>query len=226
MKKNKKNILITRTINKESPFWQLSNDGHKVIARSFVDIIPKTIHEIPLANVYFYYSKNAAKYFLRAANVLQYDLSKSEHAAMGSGTAQMLESLGIKTNFVGVDKPKSIAQSLINKYADTSICFVRADQSTQSIQKFWKNEYSEVIAYSVNPRSIKIQEEIHTIIATSPMNLISALKCCNVKNIKRIVCIGPTTYNAAASISDVDIIMADKANEESMLEAYIKTSKR
>jgi uroporphyrinogen-III synthase len=134
--------------------------------------------------------------------------------------------LGIKTNFVGVDKPKSIAQSLINKYADTSICFVRADQSTQSIQKFWKNEYSEVIAYSVNPRSIKIQEKIHTIIATSPMNLIAALKCCNVKNIKHIVCIGPTTYNAAASISDVDIIMADKANEESMLEAYIRTSKR
>ena len=228
MKKSKENILITRTLSKESPFWQLSDDGHKVIAQSFLDITPTSIHEIPLADVYFYYSKNAAKYFLSAANALQYDLSKSEHAAMGSGTAQTLESFGIKTNFVGVDKPKNIAQSLINKYTDTSICFVRADQSTQSIQKLWKNEYSEVIAYSVKPRSIKIQEEIHTIIATSPINLKAALQSINVKYLKRIVCIGPTTYNAAAQISGVDIIiiMADKANEESMLSAYIKTSKQ
>lgn len=223
MKKSKENILITRALTKESSIWQLSDDGHKVIAQSFLDIVPRSIHEIPLADIYFYYSKNAAKYFIEAANALQHDLSKAEHAAMGNGTAQMLESLGIKPNFVGVDIPKITAQSIIDKYAGTSICFVRAEQSTQSIQKLWQTQYSEVIAYSVKPKSIQIQEKVHTIFATSPMNLEAAMKCCDVKDLKRIICIGPTTYNTAVKLSDVYIVMSDQSNEGSMLDAYVKT---
>lgn len=221
MKKSKENILITRTLSKDSPLWQLSDDGHQIIHHSFLDIIPGVISEIPVANVYFYYSKNAVQYFLEAAKALHQDLSICDHAAMGSGTAQMLESHGIPPNFIGTQTPRITAELLIEKYVKSTICFVRAEQSTLSIQKHWPNEYSEVISYSATPKSIQIREEIHTIFATSPMNLKVAMECCNVKELKRIICIGPTTYSAAVKLSSVDIIMAEQSNERAMIDSFL-----
>ncbi len=221
MKKSKENILITRTLGKESPIWQLSNDGHQVIAQSFLEIKPILITQIPVADVYFYYSKNAAKYFLLSASSLQQDISKSDHAAMGNGTAQILESHGITPSFVGTDTPAKIAQSLIRKYANSSICFVRADQSTRSIQKLWPSKYSEAISYNTQPLFVEVKEEIHTILATSPMNLEAALSCCDISALKRIVCIGPTTYAIATKLSNTSIIVAHKSSEQAMLKAYL-----
>lgn len=222
MKKSKENILITRALDKESPLWKLSKDGHQIIAHSFLDIIPLQLSEIPKAEVYFYYSKNAAKYFVEAAKVLKVDITDSEHASMGSGTAAILKSHSITANFVGAGTPQEIVVSLINQYSSSSICFVRAEQSTQSIQKLWPNQYSEVVAYRVRPKDITIKEEIHTIFATSPMNLEAAMKCCDVQALRSIICIGTTTYSAAMKFSDIEIIMADKSSEQAMLERYLK----
>ena len=224
MKKSKENILITRSLKDESPIWQLSKDGHQLIAQSFLDIIPLSITEIPIADVYFYYSKNAARLFVKAAQKLQLDLSKYNHAAMGEGTASVLENLEIKLNFIGKDTPKDTAQSLIDQYTGSTLCFVRAMQSTRSIQKLWPYEYSEVIAYSASPKSIQITKKINTILATSPMNLEAALQCCDVSDLKRIVCIGPTTYKAALRLSNVEIFMAKESNEVAMLASYFEVT--
>lgn len=225
MKKNRENILITRTLSKESSIWSLCEDGHKVIAQSFLEIVPFRITHIPQAEVYFYYSKNAAIQFQLASARLSIDLSSASHASMGNGTADSLKNFNIDSDFIGKGCPQNVAAQLIDKYCPHSICFVRAEQSTQSIQKLWPGKYSEVIAYSVKPISIQIKEKFHTIFATSPMNLEAALQCCDTTKLKRIVCIGPTTYNTASQLSKADIIVAIESSEYGLLEAYLDDQK-
>ena len=221
MKKSRENILITRTLSENSPIWQLSKNGHHIIDQSFVSIQPVAITDIPKYEIYFYYSKNGAKHFLNAAKYLGIDLSNAKHAALGNGTAAMIESYGMKVDFIGQGTPPEIANAFIHSYADLSICFVRAEQSTQSIQKHWPKEYSEVISYTIAPAAIDLEEEIHTIFATSPMNLTTAMDCCNVNTLQRIICIGPTTYNTASQYKSVAIITADQSSEQSMLDCYL-----
>jgi len=89
MRKSKENILITRELSDDSPLWNLADENHHVIAKSFLEIIPIALHDIPVADIYFYYSKNAAFHFVQASKNSKIDLSKSQHAAMGKGTAKM-----------------------------------------------------------------------------------------------------------------------------------------
>lgn len=220
MKKSKGNILITRTISDESPLWQLSNDGYHLIAQSFLEIVPLTISEIPSADVYFYYSKNAAKYFFQASKKLLVDVKKSKHAAMGKGTANVLSQLGVNVDFVGQGSPTEISNELINQYSESSICFVRAKESTQSIQKNWPKSFMEIITYHTKPSPVKVEEEIDVIIATSPKNFKSAMHNCRIDSLKKIICIGPTTYDAVQKYSDVACIMATESNEDALLNAF------
>lgn len=220
MRKSKENILITRVLSTESPLWQLQDDGHTLIDQSYLDILPEKINHIPKADVYFYYSKNAVKHFMKAAAKLEVDLIHSEHAAMGQGTARALEGYEIKANFIGATTPEKTSQLLIQRYGGHSICFVRAERSTRSIQKHWLKEYSEVIAYRVQSKKIEAIGNLHTILATSPMNLAAAIECNNTRALKRVICIGPTTFKAAKELIGVDIFLAKESNELALLDAY------
>lgn len=222
MKKNKGHILITRSLAEESPLWQLSRDGYHIIDRSFLELTSLPIIEIPKADVYFYYSKNGAQHFVKAARSLNLDLGKSKHAAMGKGTAAILTNLGIEVDFIGDGAPTEIAQTLIATYSNVSICFVRAEQSTQSIQNKWPYPYREVIAYSIKENVTDIKEDVHTIIATSPKNLKCAVNSCQTLNLKRIICIGPTTYAAAQKYDDLILMMAKQSTESALLDAFYK----
>ena len=222
MKKNKENILITRKLSESSPLWQLATEHHSVMAQSFLDIRPVIITAIPQAEVYFYYSKNAAIYFLKAIKELGLDLSSATHAAMGNGTADVLKKHKTTPAFIGTGSPAVVADQLIDNYAHTSICFVRAERSTQSIQKKWPSKFSELVVYKAIPKPIKISDKVHTLFATSPMNLDLAIKSIDVHSLKRVICIGPTTYAAALKLTDVDIIIANESNENSMLAAYLE----
>jgi len=223
MRKSKRNILITRSLAVDSPLQRLADDQHHIITQSFIEIVPVEINHIPKANLYFYYSKNAAKCLIQAANKLNIDISNCSHATMGTGTAKMLASLGITPTFIGNGNPKEVAQSLIAEYANQSICFVRAKKSTKSIQSRWPKEYSDLIVYDTIAKPIKIEEEINTIFATSPMNLEVALANCHVENLEKIICIGSTTYDATKRLSEVKIIKANNSNEASMLAAYLES---
>lgn len=220
MKKNKGHILITRALTKESPLWQLSQDGYHIIDCSFLDITAEPITEIPKSEVYFYYSKNGAKHFVQAANSIEFDLKQSKHAAMGEGTANTLTKYGVDVEFIGSGTPIEIAKKLIALYSNSSICFVRAEQSTQSIQEQWPHTYSEVIAYRVSTKILHLTEAIHTIIATSPMNLKCAMNSCNRNQLERIICIGPTTYAAAKKYNNINVVMAKESNERALLRAF------
>jgi len=220
MKKSKENILITRPLDEKSPLRQLSKDGHKLIAQSFLNLTPQKVEHIPEADIYFYYSKNGVKYFIEAAKSLNKDLTVVKHAAMGSGTAEVLNNFGLQVDFIGSNTPLEVAKQLVSKYEKEEVCFVRANQSTQSIQKLWPSKYSQLVVYNIIPKIFSIKDEIHTILATSPMNLVAALESCKTNALKRIICIGPTTYAAAQKAIDVDCYMAQESNEVSMLEAY------
>lgn len=222
MKKNKKNILITRKLGKQSPMWQLLNEDYNVIDQSFVTIHPLPNIIIPKVDVFFYYSKNAVKHFIESASDLKEELSNSLHAAMGNGTARALTECGMEIDFIGNGTPSEIAAKLQQKYSKQSICFVRAKQSTCSIQKQWPKDYEEVVSYSLTPSPFKITEEINTIFATSPMNLTTAIECCNTTSLKNIICIGPTTFKAAQQYKDVNIKIAKCSSEQSLLEAFIQ----
>ncbi len=223
MKKSKENILITRTLSEESPLQQLSKEGYHVIAQSFLEIVPYSISEIPSADVYFYYSKNAAKHFAQAANSLYLNLNHSKHAAMGKGTAKELSNQGLAVDFIGDSSPQIVAEKLLKKYSDYTICFVRAKDSTRSIQNEWPYPYTEVIAYRSEEKIVQIEKDIHTIIATSPKSFISAMRSCNSSTLKKVICIGPTTYNAVNIMVEVNTIMASSSTEAALLEAFYKS---
>lgn len=221
MKKSKENILITRDLSDESPLRNLSNNARNIIAQSFIKIEALDISEIPTSEVYFYYSKNAVLHFMKAALKLKIDVKKYKHAAMGEGTSSTLASYGVKADFVGKGMPQSIAQVLIKEYHQKSICFVRAEQSTQSIQKLWPSNYNEIVAYRIIPNDINIQENIHTIFATSPMNLKISMERCNIQDLQYVVCIGSTTYKVAKEITEAEVILSESSTEEAMLQAYL-----
>jgi len=222
MKKSKENILITRKLSGNSPLWSLSDLGHSIFTHSFLEIVPVDITEIPIAEVYFYYSKNAAIEFVKAAKNLGRDITQSYHATMGSGTAKTLLDLGTQPDFVGSESPNSVARSLYEKYGDKRLCFVRAKQSTQSIQKLWPKEYIDLVIYDTTIIDIELQQSIDTIFATSPKNLHAAMRCCDTDSLTNIICIGPTTLEAAKKLTDINSIMATANNEEAMLDAYLR----
>lgn len=222
MKKNRETIFVTRKLADHSPIWQLKNKGFDIIDISLISIKGISIEKIPTVDIYFYYSKNAVKYFWQKAQKTNIDFTESIHACMGKGTANYLtQTTNIQPDYIGNGNPPDVAKELIMEYGEKSICFVRAQQSTKSVQQLWPKPYQEVVVYTTAIKSEKIGTEVDHLFVTSPLNAESFFKNNNPSKLKSVVCIGKTTANKVSQLYDGKIIIANESSEQSMLSSML-----
>lgn len=215
--KKSRHILITREIGEHSPLMEWIDKGHMLTAQSLISIHPIHIDTYPHSEVYFYYSKNAVKCLWDQRSLDLSTLRQKNHACMGEGTAEVLRSYDISPDFVGSGKPEDVRSRLLHQYQSRSVCFVRAEKSTKSIQSNWPFSYDECIVYRVAYARVELSDPVDVLVATSPKNIESYFD--QYDDPEGIVCIGDTTMRAAECRYQGPIVVAQQTSELGLSQA-------
>ncbi|MBY5957872.1 uroporphyrinogen-III synthase [Membranicola marinus] len=130
----KTHIFISRALDPDSPLRQVeSAAGVTLIHESLISIHPNPVDQLPVADWFFFYSKNGVECFAKQweqkwkSNPKMKDI---RWAAMGEGTAESLKGWGITSDFVGRGEAEEIAtQFLEHSKPSESVVFFRASHS-------------------------------------------------------------------------------------------------
>ena len=197
-------------------------------ASHLFDIQGQTLLEfttIPIRNFVtsawlFFYSQQGVIHFLNQ----KMPLPDQKIAAFGPKTAQRASDLGLELAFIGNGKalPSAIALKLLVR--EDTLCFVRAKNSRQSVQNFFRkhNNISEIVVYDNVAKSNFEVPRSDILIFTSPLNAKTYFSKYQYEDGQKIVAIGPTTSDTLKELGVNNVILSDHASEESLL-AVIST---
>jgi uroporphyrinogen-III synthase len=166
----KSSIFISRSLNDNSPFLKLKNDGHDIIDQSLIDITPVHIEDYPTTEWIFFYSANGVKYFFES----QEYSTKYQYGVIGTGTANTFYSVtGRSPKYTGNGIPKDIAENFITYERGQSILFVKAQNSKDSVKNLLLDDMvcEDLIVYGNVMKSDFYIPTCDHLIFTSPMNV-------------------------------------------------------
>lgn len=133
-------VFISRNLNPESPVNQIKQSHHQaeVIAESMLHIESIEIPSLPVADWFFFYSKNGVEYFARQWKAKWQDTTHHpiRWGAMGQGTADVMSGWGMNSDFIGQGEAEEIAEQFLEhcKPSD-SVLFFRAYHSRDRLHK-------------------------------------------------------------------------------------------
>jgi len=134
-----KNIFISRDLSDNSRFYELEKQGYRIINKSLIriEVIP---FEIKITTDWiFFYSKNGIKNFFSNA---PYNES-CKYAVIGDASSIYFENqTGKKADFTGSGSTMEIAESLREICKNSSILFVKASNSLNSIENLIEDDAS------------------------------------------------------------------------------------
>jgi len=206
-------ILITRSLEDNSLIRAVAQ-GHELIAQSLIDITPIPF-DAPAADWIFFYSRNGVQHFFEQGN---YELIPYKWACMSSGTAERLSEYVLDEPFVGDGDPMSVAKSFTEvRSFEEQVCFVRAQQSMDSVRKLIDHPSDFSLAvYDNKPIDPVQQIDADIILATSPLNFKTWARANTYRN-QPIIAIGHTTATAIREIlPEGEIVIAKQASIASM----------
>lgn len=226
MTRNKKlRIFISRKLSKDSvlfkvfPANQYSWTDQSMVQFSHVPFDPPA----ESTDWLFFYSKMGVKYWSEKDNMAKTNQFKI--ACIGRGTAKFFSSIHhYEPHFVGEGLATDISQSLIKIVGSEKICFIRGENSVQSIQKnvIGQLDISECIVYKNEVQPTEALGDFNIAIFTSPLNFDGFN--INKGSSKNMIAIGPTTAAAIQATIDNDqehkrLIVSDEPSEESIGES-------
>ncbi len=210
-------IFISRDISKTNSIRITLGDYAIIKAFSLIEFNPIPFESFPHTDFIFFYSKNAAKYFLSHASV---SLKGIRIACMGSGTAYFLKESGIIPDFVGKGNPNEVAADFLSLAKGKKVLFPQAKNSRKSIQKILGEHIVsfDLIVYN-NSKKKKFQNpKADILVFTSPMNVEAYFEYLDYKN-EEIIAIGNTTLDKLKEFNFEKTRMAEKPTEEALLHA-------
>lgn len=213
-----KHIFISRALTDSSPFHNLVNEDHILIADSLIKFNPILPEVIPQTDWIFFYSKKAFQFFVRALNdESQVHYLDKKIGALGSATASFIEScLGRKIEFTGPDDPDKLLKAFSEILGDESLLIPRAANSRQRLEEsFTENLVFSLPVYEneVDTRTFPIPFDIA--IFTSPLNA-QAFFQANTSIPKHIIAIGKTTESEIRTLlqdADIEILIPASPSE-------------
>ena len=193
----------------------LQNADYKLFAKSLIKFESKKVDSFPLADWYFFYSRNGVYFGLRQLA----DRTMLNHikiATMGKGTALQYEQMqGVNPQFIGSGAAEHVSSEFIKVARGKKVVFVRAVNSIKSIQENLKDDLDahELVTYK---NSINLEADIpETDIAifTSPMNVDAYFKLKKVDAAKTLIALGKSTRKAISKYLDQDVLMPNEPSE-------------
>ncbi|MFT6333755.1 MAG: hydroxymethylbilane synthase [Saprospiraceae bacterium] len=207
-----KYIFISRQLTNNSPVRKVAK-GHSIKDQSLIHFSPLEF-EPPEADWVFFYSRNAVRFFFEESNL---ELYPYQYACMSDGTADELSKYVLDIEFVGNGKPAEVAsqfQKVRQPYE--SICFIRANNSIDSVHQIIKsdNTYS-IPVYDNQPIKEIPTEDFDILIFTSPMN-VDAWFDANKYVDQTVIAIGKTTESAIKNHINQEVLVADEPSEHGL----------
>lgn len=219
-----KKVLITRELDQNADFTRnLRNNGFEVFGISFLKFEPIAFEHIPATDWIFFYSKHAFQYFL--LHLLAKDcLNNCKIAAVGIGTAKVIEDAGFILKFVGEGAPKEVADAFLKIVKSDSVLFPHAQYSQNSIKRQIESYTSchEIVVYKNDFDAIEIDFIPDIIVFTSPRNLESFLIKNKISSHQKIISIGPTTSAALQQVGINQFLQAGDSSEASLMKSIIE----
>lgn len=219
-----KKLLITRELDQNADFTRnLRNNGFEVFGISFLKFEPVHFEHIPTTDWIFFYSKHAFQYFLHHP-LAKECLNNCKIAAVGSGTAKVIEDAGFVLKFVGEGAPKEVAEAFLKIVKTDSVLFPHAQYSQNSIKKQIESHTScqDIVVYKNNLNAIQVDFTPDIIVFTSPRNLEAFLINNKISSHQKIISIGPTTSAALKQIGISQFLQAGDSSEASLMKSIIE----
>ncbi|MEM1323290.1 MAG: uroporphyrinogen-III synthase [Bacteroidota bacterium] len=213
MTSSKNKVFISRELAKESPFrTALEAADFEVLGESLIAFEQLTYDAIPDSDWVFFYSKNAVQFFIEGLAALS-DLIQL--AAMGPGTAAVLEDYGLEPDFVGSGKPEAVATAFAERAAGQRVLFPRAKQSRKSVQQLLDGT---IEALDLPVYDNKIREDLDLphcqhLVFTSPMNAEAYFGKYVWREGQAVYAIGDTTATALRALGLERVQVAPQAGE-------------
>ena len=219
-------VFISRQLSENSQFREkLASFGSILIQdEPLIDLIPIPFSAIEPCDWIFFSSKNAVTFFFKQIKSLSKKIpSHVKWGAIGLATAKELLTYQITADFSGNGNPEVVGISFSTLVTGKKVLFPSAKNSRESIQRFIKNEASEIINLSIYDNSIKSDFAIapsDIYVFTSPLNVIACSKKYNLSD-KNCLAIGETTAEQLKHSGALNIITSPFSTEESMAQSII-----
>ena len=207
-----KRIFISRKLTSDSPIRKIA-EGHYIKDQSLIQF-SQLEFDPPEADWVFFYSRNAVRFFFEETNL---ELFPYQYACLSDGTAEELSKYVLDISFVGNGKPEEVAQLFqeVRKPYEP-VCFIRANNSIDSIHNLLKSENTfSIPVYNNQPIKDVLTDDFDILIFTSPMN-VDVWFSVNEYQDQPIIVIGNTTESAVQRYTIENIKVANQPSEEAI----------
>jgi len=211
-----KSVFISRYVYSNSPLCIDAN--YTLAARSLIKFEQVSIDAFPMADWYFFYSRNGVYFGLRQLADRSV-LDGIQIATMGKGTAQQFQSMQGRTpDFIGSGDAEHVAAEFIKVAEGKKVTFIRAQNSLNSIKINLKGrlDASELITYHNTINSSASIPSTDVAIFTSPMNVDAYFQNKTVDAASILIALGRSTKKAILKYTDTDVQMPDEPSEYSI----------
>lgn len=219
-------VFISRQLSENSQFREkLASFGSILIQdEPLIDLIPIPFSAIEPCDWIFFSSKNAVTFFFKQIKSLSIKIpSHVKWGAIGLATAKKLLTYQITADFSGNGNPEVVGISFSTLVTGKKVLFPSAKNSRESIQRFIKNEASEIINLSIYDNSTKNEFDIapsDMYVFTSPLNVIAFSEKYELSD-KNCLSIGETTAEQLKFSGALSVLMSPFTTEESMAQTVI-----
>lgn len=215
-----KRVFISRNLTIDSYFSKaMKSKNYELIGQSLIRFSPMVFDSNIEGDWLFFTSKNGIQHFFEQNPTLPEGI---QLAALGNGTASVLEEKGYQVNFVGKgnDIP-AIGQSFAEKVVGQKVVFPIAQNSLRSVQLYLEENAADVVVEDVVVYSNKAKmhfelPSIDILVFTSPMNVRAYAKRYSLQSHQTVVVIGSSTAKALEEIGCVNYRLAVNPDEVSL----------
>ncbi|MFT5165665.1 MAG: uroporphyrinogen-III synthase [Saprospiraceae bacterium] len=221
-----KTIFITRDLSDTSIFrTQLEAAGFTVHGQSLLQFSAVAFDSVPHSDWLFFYSKNGVKYFFEGLKRLNKPIPKNTRwAAIGKGTAELLQSQTKRIDFIGTADTLATANDFLKLAKTQTVLFPQAEHSRQTIQDLLGNKIvaENLSVYKNEPKQRITIPDCDALVFTSPMNAEAYFKNRILLNNQKVFAIGRTTERTLASLGIVDYTVAEEPSEEALVKVILE----
>lgn len=187
-------------------------------ATSLIKFKSIPVNEFPKASWYFFYSRNGVYFGLRQLADRSL-LSNIKVGTMGKGTAQQYHAMtGKEADFIGSGNPENVAVEFLKIAEGSSVVFVRASKSLQSVQQALKGKVTDIdlVTYENTIDENITIPQTDMAAFTSPMNVDAYFKYKTFETPKTLIALGKSTKLAIAKYTDQKVLVPNEPSEASL----------
>lgn len=213
-------IFISSDLSANSVLHQLK-DNYQISYASFINFKAIPFDYPSHADCLFFYSKNGVKFFFETQPKLTPNVLV---AAMGTGTAALLNDHGVSPSFIGTGSVKEIAKAFQQFIEKKHPIFVKAKNSLSSIQKIIGDQIpsSDLIVYDNQIKKGIEKRDEDILIFTSPLNVKAYTLEHHFNNDQILIAIGERTALALRAFTNSDIKIPKRSTEAGILELVLE----